>query len=378
MAEIVWAQATVHAPQLLTRPPQEDPAQLDADIAAMRELGKVLDETKPDALIVVGIDHLETFFLDAVPTFAIITGDRATAEYAGHEYDLPIHQSMAKDLLHGLVASGFDMSYSQEALLGHAFAVPFEYIHEGRNIPVVPMFVNVYLPPLPTSQRCADLGAQIAKIVAERPEGERIAILASGGMSHYPGTWKYYYPEYEFDRWAIQEIEEGRPKSLMELTGDQLDEVGNTELLPWFVMFGAIGFKRGELLTYQPTSHHGHAVMRFIPDRGGRGLEHCDIPKYGGFEFKGKGYEFYKYPEVETFPLNKALFALRSNEELRNRFVRDMDGVIAEFGLTKPQADALKEMTTDAVVKEGAHGILAITSMLALQHAKRAVEAGAS
>ena len=39
--------ASVHAPQLFTRPPEEDPAQLDAGIAAMRKLGKVLDETKP-------------------------------------------------------------------------------------------------------------------------------------------------------------------------------------------------------------------------------------------------------------------------------------------------------------------------------------------
>ena len=84
MGEIVWAAASVHAPQLLTRPPSEDPAQLDADIAAMAELGALLDETKPDVLLILGIDHLETFFLGAVPMFAVVTGDRATASYAGH------------------------------------------------------------------------------------------------------------------------------------------------------------------------------------------------------------------------------------------------------------------------------------------------------
>ncbi len=50
MGEIVFAAATVHAPQLFTYPPSEDKAQLDADIAAMRELGKNLDEIKPDAV----------------------------------------------------------------------------------------------------------------------------------------------------------------------------------------------------------------------------------------------------------------------------------------------------------------------------------------
>lgn len=202
MGEIVAAMATVHAPQLITRPPNEDQAQLDASIAAMRRLGKVLDETKPDALVIIGLDHLETFFLDATPTFAMVVGEWARAEYATVRRRLSIHQPLARTLLNGLVARGFDITYAQDALLGHAFASPFEYVHEGRDIPVIPMFVNVYLPPMPTPRRCAELGRALAAIIHARPE--RVAIMASGGMSHYPGTWKYYEPEYEFDRWATR------------------------------------------------------------------------------------------------------------------------------------------------------------------------------
>ncbi len=372
MGEIVWAAASVHAPQLLTRPPQEDQAQLQAGIDAMGVLGKELDAAQPDALVLIGIDHVETFFPGSVPAFAIITGETATAEFAGYEYKVPIHQELAVDLLNGLVEQGVDLAYAHEALLGHAFAAPLEYIHQGRRIPIVPMFVNVYLPPLPTAQRCLQVGQAMRNVFDKRLE--KIAVLASGGMSHYPGTWKYFYPEYEFDHWVIQELEEGRAESLLELTGEQLDEVGNTELLPWLIMLGATGKQRGELLSYQPTSHHGHGVMRFIPDRGGRGQEPRDIPKFGGFEFKGQGYEFYKYPTPETYPLNKALFALRTNEELVKRFVRDMDGVAAELGVSGPQAEALKTISTDALAKAGAHGILAITTTLVIQRAAR--EAG--
>ena len=91
MGEIVFAAATVHAPQLFTYPPSEDKAQLDADIAAMRELGKNLDEIKPDAVMVIGSDHLETFFLSAVPTFAIVGGEKSKAAFARKSYALPIH-----------------------------------------------------------------------------------------------------------------------------------------------------------------------------------------------------------------------------------------------------------------------------------------------
>ncbi|HJZ82546.1 MAG TPA: hypothetical protein VKD91_19435, partial [Pyrinomonadaceae bacterium] len=60
---IVTAMATAHAPQLFTYPPDDDAAQLDATVAAMRELGGLLDETKPDVIVFLGSDHLETFSL---------------------------------------------------------------------------------------------------------------------------------------------------------------------------------------------------------------------------------------------------------------------------------------------------------------------------
>src|SRR4029450_12618773 len=124
MAEIVAALATAHAPQLFTYPPDEDPAQLDATVAAMRELGKILAQANPDVVLFLGSDHLETFSLACVPTFAVVAGNRAYAEFAGRNYDLPIHREMAEDILNQLVAADFDVAYSEDALLGHTFAVP--------------------------------------------------------------------------------------------------------------------------------------------------------------------------------------------------------------------------------------------------------------
>ncbi len=369
MGEIVWAAATVHAPQLLTRPPQEDQTQLEASISAMAELGQGLDETKPDVLLIVGLDHVEAFFPGAVPAFAIVTGERATAEFAGHKYDLPIHQELASALAEGLIEDGIDIAYTNEALLGHAFMTPLEFVHEGRPIPVIPMFVNVYLPPLPTPRRAYEVGKAIGRVIAGRPE--RVAVLASGGMSHYPGTHKYFDPEFEFDHWVIQELEEGRVESVLDLTSVQLDETGDTELLTWLVALGATGVERGELLSYQPTSHHGHGVMRFLPAKGERGQAHREIPDYGGFQFRGEGYQFYKHPTAEDYPLNRALAELKRSKELRARYVSDIDGVCGEFGLSKEHTEALKTYSTAAVVKQGGHGILALSTLLALQASAR-------
>jgi len=138
MGKIVAAMGTVHAPQLFVRPPSEDPAQLDADIAAMRLLGKDLDETQARRGDCNRQRSHGDFFLTSVPTFAILSGERSRAEFAHKHYDLPIHQGLAEDLLDKLVAAGFDMAYSQDAVLGHAFAAVYEWVIEGRSIPVVP------------------------------------------------------------------------------------------------------------------------------------------------------------------------------------------------------------------------------------------------
>ncbi len=361
MGEIVAAFATCHAPQLFTYPPDEDPAQLDASIAGMRELGKILDETKPDVIVFLGSDHLETFSIGCVPTFAMVAGNRAVAEFAGRKFDLPIHREMAEDMLYQLVEAGFDLAYSEDAVLGHTFAVPFEFVIGGRAIPVIPLHTNVYMPPLPTPQRCAALGQALARMIATR--SERVAIIASGGMSHYPGTWKYPQPEFDFDRWVIQELEKGNSAAVLELTTAQLDAAGNTELLPWAVMLGAIGAVPGELVQYTPTWHHGHAMMRFLPTRE-KALRPAtaELPKYGGLAFKEGGFAFYAHPPAQAYSLNKLLFDMRHDAVLRRRLLTDFDTVTAQYQLREDCLDAaraLAEVGTTAKISDNAGRIVA-------------------
>jgi hypothetical protein len=283
---------------------------------------------------------------------------------------------MAEEFLERLVRAGFDLAYSEDAVLGHTFAVPFEFVLEGRNIPVVPFHTNVYMPPLPEPKRCAALGREIAAIVAARPE--RAAILASGGMSHYPGTWKYPHPELDFDRWLIAELERGRPDALLELTVEQLDEVGNTELLTWAILLGAIGYRPGELLQYTPTWHHGHAMMRFLPARPRA------VPAATGsfsdsarYQFKNQGFEFYRHPPASAYKLNKLLFEVRHDAGLRRRLLIDLDGVATEWNLSPEEKEGALAIATvgravkisdhaAVLVKAGAHPLQALMSLHAV------------
>jgi AmmeMemoRadiSam system protein B len=379
MGTIVAAMATMHAPQLFTRPPEEDPRQLDAGIAAMRRLGEILDETRPDALIIFASDHLETFFLKSVPTFAIIAGERANAVFAGKTWSPPIHQDIAEGLLEKLVRRDFDMAYSQDAELGHSFAAPFEWVLGTRKIPVVPIFVNTYLPPLPSPKRCAALGTAIAEIVAARPE--RIALLASGGMSHYPGTANYYKPNFAFDHWCIEQLENGHSDSFLHLTVEQLDEVGNTEMLSWAPVLGAVGKQHMELLSYQPTPHHGHAVAVFHP---GDVREPAAARR---FEFENHPFAFYVHPPIRSYKLNKLLYDSRWKRELRLRMLRDIDAVASEYGLPANETATLREvckfthnntdrpaLDADPLVALGAHPVGALMAVHVLQAEQRRLQ----
>ncbi|MBV8847922.1 MAG: hypothetical protein JO307_34340 [Bryobacterales bacterium] len=342
----------------------------------MRRLGQVLDESRPDALIVFASDHLETFFLKSVPTFSIVCGDTANAVFAGKTWSPAIHQPLAEDLLEKLVRRDFDMAYSQDAELGHSFAAPFEWVLGGRDIPVVPIFINTYLPPLPSPRRCAALGAAIAAVVQQRPE--RVAVLASGGMSHYPGTSQYYTPDFAFDRWCIHELENGHSHSFLDLTVEQLDEVGNTEMLPWAAVLGARGPQHMELLSYQPTAHHGHAVAIFHPGAP------TGAPEPSPYRFENHPFAFYTHPPIASYRLNKLLYDSRWKRELRLRMLQDVTLVGEEYALTPAEIDVLKRVCTfphngtdkpaldaEPLVNLGAHPVGALMAVHVLQAEQR-------
>jgi 2,3-dihydroxyphenylpropionate 1,2-dioxygenase len=372
MVEIVAAAAAVHAPQLLSRPPYEEIDKLDNSTDALHAFGRVLDGARPDAVLVISIDHLETFWLEAVPAFTLVISQECEAAYTRWRRRKKIHTSLAVDLLKGVIAQDFDLTYSQEAELGHAFLTPFEHILGESDVPVIPLLVNTYLPPIPSPRRCYALGQAIAKALADRPE--RIAIIASGGMSHFPGTARYTAPNYAFDKWLIQETAAGRYEDLLGLTPVNLDEVGESELLTWCVLLGIIGGKLpGTLLSYQELSHHGHAVIQFVPERDpateeseqpGRSArpEQEQLPRYGGHVFTQDDYVYYRFPAPSSLPLNRLLRQIVTQADFRTAFVQDRDAAIAASGLDADEREALAADGFDHLVELGAHPLLALSA----------------
>lgn len=272
MAKIVAAMACSHAPQILIQPKvsQTYVEQLSRVHGALKQLRTVLLERKPDALLVLGSDHLEAFFLNNYPMLCVFTGGEAEGSMAGKHFGFRVHEDLAKTLLFGLVDLGFDPSFSQEIELDHPYLSPLSQVLEDYDLPIVPFHMNSNVPPLIPPRRCYELGKAIGRVIKEkRPAGERIAIMATGGLSHYPGTPYYGKLDLAFDDRVLEHLQRGEGEKLTEFSSEQLDEAGNFELRTIITMLGATGKLSAEVLIRQPTYHIDYAVLNFkVPDGG--------------------------------------------------------------------------------------------------------------
>ena len=198
MGEIVAAVGTCHTPYLFTRPPDENPEQLDQAAAAMRELGTVLDETKPDVILFLGSDHVETFSVDLradVRDHRRQPGHREVrrpdVQPAGPSRDgrgSPQQAGRRAELRRG--ATRKTPSWATRLPCRSSIVIG------KRDIPIIPFFTNVYVPPLPTPQRCAALG-KAHRRDHQRPEGARRDHRQRRHVA-FPGHTKYLHPGVRF------------------------------------------------------------------------------------------------------------------------------------------------------------------------------------
>jgi len=256
---LVAAAALPHTPQLLVRRPTEDRALVLRVHAALGEVQRRLAAARVEVIALIAGDHIEGFFLNAVPALAVFVGARAAGEFGRYRYAFDVHEPLARALVEQGIEAGFDLAYSQDVPLDYAFYVPLHFAMPSPAVPIVPLYVNVYLPPQPTPARCYAWGRTLRAILDARPE--RVALVASGGLSHFPGTDRYGSPDFDFDRALLASLGQGRGAETARFTGEELDKAGNVELRTWITLLGALGDVRAEVLAYEPSWHHGNAVV---------------------------------------------------------------------------------------------------------------------
>jgi len=207
-----------------------------------------LEQAKPDAVVVISNDHGLNFFLDKMPTFAI----GAAPEYrnADEGWGLPVLHPFAGDpelswhMIDKLVADEFDMTTCQEMLVDHGFCIPMELFWPDGPAPVrtVPIVINTVQHPLPSPARCFKLGQAIGRAIESYPKDIRVAVIATGGLSHQLDGERAGFINPEFDMLCLDKLVND-PKALTTYSTHDLVALAGSqgvELLSWIAMAGAM------------------------------------------------------------------------------------------------------------------------------------------
>jgi 2,3-dihydroxyphenylpropionate 1,2-dioxygenase len=339
-----------HAPQFFTEPETEDQATIERVRAVGAEIGAKLAALKPDFWIVIGNDHAEQFFLHATPAFTLHMGGEASGSFAGRDFHYRVAGEDSLALIRYLQGESFDPAFTSTAGIDYALGIPMT--HLGIDGPVIPIYVNAYVPPQPAMERCYGFGQALARGLAAI---DRTAVVvASGGMSHFPGTDRYAGPDLEFDKTLLDRISGGNLRALLALDEKRLDETGNIELRCWGVAAGALGERVPDIVSLDPSWHHNYASVGFVT----RPVEDNWTPHY---------------PSVrpDRVALTSALHVLAHDATARERYLADGAAYAAEIGLEGEEAAALADLSEQTMTELGVHPLVPFLTRMLIDHERR-------
>ena len=273
MAELVAAVGVPHSPHYPAQYPKDGPQDTPR---TYREVKAHLDAAKADAIVVIANDHFNTFFMNNFPTFAIGLTDAAYGpndQTKMPHYDFAVQETLASHMLKTAMNEGFDFSVCQEFGVDHAMLVPLHYLTDGVKIPVVPIWVNTFVKPLPTARRCYALGTMLKGAIDSLPRNVRVAVMATGHFSLEiagpridPGT-RHGTPDIGWSKHVHGRIRNAEIDQLVaEATPEQMWKAGNIggELLNWIVMLATVGKRRPSYLAdHDDEDGHAFAAWRW-------------------------------------------------------------------------------------------------------------------
>jgi 3-O-methylgallate 3,4-dioxygenase len=237
---------------------------------AIDSLSAALAGARADLALVIGDDQRELFIDDGIPAFACFTGAELTdmapdaetfakiplgiqaAYWAVHGEEPathPVARELSAHIAERLSLDDFDLTvFTRQPAgrtLGHAFTFPRYRLGLPAGTPIVPVFVNTYYPPnVPSAARCHDLGQALRRAVESWPQDARVAVIASGGLTHF-------VIDEELDRRVLDCITAKDAAGLRAIPRARLRS-GNSEILNWVAAAGALGGLTPTVLDYIP------------------------------------------------------------------------------------------------------------------------------
>jgi hypothetical protein len=203
---------------------------------------------RPDLLVVIYNDHVNRFFFDAYPTFALGVGDRHAQADEGWGMrplpDLDGDPEFGWHLARSMVNDEFDPTICQEMAIDHGILSVLPLLSERLwPAPVVPLAVNVIQHPLPTAAPLWKLGQAIRRAVESYPKDLRVVVFGTGGLSHHLQGPQFGFINPDWDQDFMDQLER-EPMPLTRLSHEEYMRRGgaeSVEMIMWLGMRAALG-----------------------------------------------------------------------------------------------------------------------------------------
>ncbi len=188
---LVFAGVCSHAPGITGRAHLADPDVRERVHGAMHDMHDRLRAAEPDAVVIIAAEHFANFFMDNMPSFAIGMADHYTGPIedpgwlAIERHEVPGDRDLSRRLITEVMRTA-DVAYAEEWKFDHGIMVPLHFLTPDFDVPVVPVNINCQGPPLAPLERAWAFGAAIGRAAAAVPE--RVAVVGTGGISHWPAT----------------------------------------------------------------------------------------------------------------------------------------------------------------------------------------------
>lgn len=255
---LVYAGTCCHAPGITSRSEQADPETRAHLHDAFDRQRQALKDANAEAIVMVSSEHFANFFMDNMPAYAIGMAD----EYEGPIEDpewlniprtrIPSKPDLALAIIKQVLES-VDVSYAQEWKFDHGMAVPLHFLTPEYDVPIIPVNINCQNPPFSPLARTWALGRALRRAIDAAPEN--IALIGTGGTSHWPCTPDSGKINEQWDRQLLDNLIHKRKQPLLAYTDEETYQragPGGHEIRTSICIAAATEDQTGEIWFFAP------------------------------------------------------------------------------------------------------------------------------
>ena len=379
MATIIGGIAASHTPTIgfaFDRDKQDDPVWKPI-FDAFRPVQAWIEAKRPDVLLMVYNDHVTSFFFDHYSAFTLGVGAQwEVADEGGGARGLPPvagHPALAAHIGESLMMEEFDMAFFQGRPLDHGIFSPLSVMCPHALAPggdaadpawpvrLVPLQVGVLQFPVPSARRCWKLGHALRRAVESYPEELKVAIVATGGLSHQVHGERAGFNNPAWDAQFL-DLFERDPEALADITQAEYAALGGmegAEVIMWLVMRGALAAQVAcKHRAYYLPSMTGIATAIYEPVQQtatpGAVARHRQriATQLAGAESLPGTYPYTIARSVQGYALNSFLHGLIEPAR-RARFLADEAAAMRDAGLSDEARRLVRERDWRGLIHHG-------------------------